>query len=82
MRLLATIRVERGRRYEVISCKEVNGLEEGLRRMLEEYCRMRTSRGVEALLFFIVRDGNSVVKVWSLEVHRSLRGPVIYLDSP
>ncbi len=83
MRPLVAVRVGRGRRYDVVSCREVNGLEEGLRRVLEEYCKARAGKGVEVLAFFIIRDGDGgVAKVWSLEVHHSLSGPVVYLADP
>jgi hypothetical protein len=81
--MLATVRVGRGRYYEVITCKDkMNGLEEKLKKMLEEYCRARAGLGVDVLAFFVVKDRDgSVVKVWSLEVHHSLYGPVVYLNS-
>jgi hypothetical protein len=83
LRPVVTIKVGRGRRYNIVSCKEVNGLEEGLQKMLEEYCRVRTGKGVVILSFFIIRDKDgSVAKIWSLEVHHSLYGPVIYLADP
>ncbi len=83
MRPLVSVRVGRGRRYEIVTCWRLNGLEEKLRRVLEEYCRAGSGRGVSVLAFFIVRDGGGgVAKVWSLEVHDSLYGPVVYLGDP
>ena len=84
MKPVVAIKVGRGRYYEVVSCRDkMNGLEERLKRVLEEYCRSRAGKGVDVLSFFIVRgkDGG-VVKVWSLEAHHSLYGPVIYLADP
>jgi hypothetical protein len=83
--IIATIKIGRGRRYEIVSCRDnkVNGLEERLRKMLEEHCRARAVKGINVLSFFVVRDRDgAVVKVWSLEVHDSLYGPVVYLDHP
>jgi hypothetical protein len=82
--MLAAARVGRGRCCEVIACKgKMGGLEEKLKKMLEECCRARAGKGADVISFSMIRDRDgSVVKVWSLEVHHSLHGPVIYLDSP
>jgi hypothetical protein len=82
--MLTIIRVGRGRYYEVITCKDkMNGLEEKLKKMLEEYCKAKASKGIDVLSIFIIRDRDgSVVKIWSLEVHHSLYGPAIYINDP